>query len=390
MHSTKTFLITVSNDWVSCHARTLNRNFAHAAAVIVTHAHCCLTAAGHCYVMLRTIKFVDKSVNDNSVRRLEHCDVIASRSGFGVATDVPHSEVELQTEFKSFTTAHLGSNTNQHTYWTLGGTCIKSSRSVYAPHLVQSVRLHLFKYRGGDNAHWISKCNGRCGDRTRVADSRVQCLNHWAIKVPERPSRLHLAGSLHYSPLFEIRAPWLGPLSTKAGSFHSQANPGYRCHQCNGPCWDRTLGCRFQSPTPKPLGHKGTWTTQSLTLGWFVTPRTRWPWRRFSESCVVRISAKISRICEFRVIMGIMTGLLRCCSSSTRGSRANDYVKTTQGFWLHHSPCSLGCWTNNTLAARSLSPKPDLPTTNYRPATHYSFRLIITHFNPLNHHFCLI
>ena len=128
-----------------------------AAAVIVTRAHCCLTAAGHCYVMLGTIEFVDKSVNDNSARRLDHCDVIASRSAFSVATGVPHNEVELQTEFKSFTAAHLGSNTNQHTDWTLGGTCIKSSRSDYAPHLVQSVRLHLFKYRGGDNAHWFSK-----------------------------------------------------------------------------------------------------------------------------------------------------------------------------------------------------------------------------------------
>ena len=88
-------------------------------------------------------------------------------------------------------------------------------------------------------------------------------------------------------------------------------------------------------------------------------PRTRWPRLRFSESYAVRISVKISRICEFRVIMGIMTGLLGCCSSSTLGSRANDYVKTlaTRGFWLHHSPCSLGCWTNNTLVARSLSPK---------------------------------
>ena len=87
-------------------------------------------------------------------------------------------------------------------------------------------------------------------------------------------------------------------------------------------------------------------------------PRTRWPRRWFSESYAVRISVKISRICEFRVIMGIMTGLLGCCSSSTLGSRANDYVKTlaTLGFWLHHSPCSLGCWTNNTLATRSLSP----------------------------------
>ena len=69
--------------------------------------------------------------------------------------------------------------------------------------------------------------------------------------------------------------------------------------------------------------------------------RTRWPRQRFSESCAVRIFAKISRICEFRVIMGIMTGRLGCCSSSILGSRVNDYVKTlaTLGFWLHHSPC---------------------------------------------------
>ena len=65
--------------------------------------------------MLGTIKFVDKSVNDDSARRLDHCDVIASRGGFGMPTGVPHSEVELQTEFKSFTAAQLGSNTNQHT-----------------------------------------------------------------------------------------------------------------------------------------------------------------------------------------------------------------------------------------------------------------------------------
>ena len=65
--------------------------------------------------MLGTMKFVDKSVNDNSASRLNHCDVIALRSGFGVPTGAPHSEVELQTEFKSFIAAHLGSNTNQHT-----------------------------------------------------------------------------------------------------------------------------------------------------------------------------------------------------------------------------------------------------------------------------------
>ena len=77
-----------------------------AAAVIITRAHCCLTDADHCYVMLGTIKFVDKSVSDNSA----HCDVIALRSGFGVPTGMPHSEVELQIEFKSFTAAHLYSD----------------------------------------------------------------------------------------------------------------------------------------------------------------------------------------------------------------------------------------------------------------------------------------
>ena len=159
----------------------------HTAAVIVTRARGCLTAAGHCYVMLGTIKFVDKSVNENSTSRLDHCDITASRSGFGVPTGVSHCEVELQTELKIFTTAHFGSNTNQHTDWTLGGTCIKSRRSVHAPHLVQSVRLLLFKYKGGDNAHCISKNKMAvtavqwelCGTnfRENIANLWVSCYN---------------------------------------------------------------------------------------------------------------------------------------------------------------------------------------------------------------------
>ena len=63
-------------------------------------------------------------------------------------------------------------------------------------------------------------------------------------------------------------------------------------------------------------------------------PRTRWLRLRFSESNAIRISAKISPICDFRVIMGIMTGLLGCCSSMTLGSRANDYVKTLATLWF--------------------------------------------------------
>ena len=78
-------------------------------------------------------------------------------------------------------------------------------------------------------------------------------------------------------------------------------------------------------------------------------PRTRWPRQWFDDSYAARIFVKIWRICEFRVIMVIMTILLWCCSSSTLGSRANDYVKTL-AIWLHHSPYS-------SLATQSLSPK---------------------------------
>ena len=82
-----------------------------AAVVIVTCAHCCLTAVDDWYSMLGTIEFVDESVN------------------------------EIILKFLNF----------------FGGTCIKSSISSYTPHIVQSVWLQLFKYRGGNNAHWTSK-----------------------------------------------------------------------------------------------------------------------------------------------------------------------------------------------------------------------------------------
>ena len=102
--------------------------------------------------MLGSIKHLDKSINDNSARRLDHYDVIASRAGFGV----PHSEIELQTEFNTFIATHWGSNTNQHMDWAVGGTRIKPIRSVYASNSMLSVRLQLFKYRGSADAQWIS------------------------------------------------------------------------------------------------------------------------------------------------------------------------------------------------------------------------------------------
>ena len=50
---------------------------------------------------------------------------------------------------------------------------------------------------------------------------------------------------------------------------------------------------------------------------------------RFSRSYATQFPVEISRICEFCVIMGIMTRLLGRCLLSTLGLRANDYVKKT-------------------------------------------------------------
>ena len=72
MHPTRTLVIKASNNRVS--GRLHLEHF----AADVTRAHCCVTGADHCYIMPGTIKFVDKSVNDNSLHKLGHRDVMAS------------------------------------------------------------------------------------------------------------------------------------------------------------------------------------------------------------------------------------------------------------------------------------------------------------------------
>ena len=79
---------------------------------------------------------------------------------------------------------------------------------------------------------------------------------------------------------------------------------------------------------------------------------------RFNGSCSAQFSVQMSRMCEFRVIMGIMTGLLGCCLWSTLGLREDAFFKSIASlwFWLHHSPGDLGCFTNNTRAASVIIP----------------------------------
>ena len=116
-------------------------------------------------------------------------------------------------------------------------------------------------------------------------------------------------------------------------------------------------------------------------------PRTRWPQLRFSESYVVRISVKISRICEFCLIMGIMTSLLGCCSSSTLGSRANDYI-------IRPAPSGAGRTTPSQPGHNPLNLtdpavcNPPLMPANSSPAFTLKQDIVVwwNIFNPLNDH----
>ena len=77
-----------------------------------------------CMVRHKKVWFDTKMPGSTQQCPPQHTPVDIAIIKHGVPTGVPHSEVELQTEFKSFTAAHLGSNTNQHTDWTLGTTYI--------------------------------------------------------------------------------------------------------------------------------------------------------------------------------------------------------------------------------------------------------------------------
>ena len=137
MHSTRTFVIIVSNDRVPCRPHLDHL----AAAVIVARAPCYLTAADHCYVMFGIIKFGDKSINDSSARWLDHRDVIASCSEVRRAAQQSWTPNRDQIIYSSSFGVNHKPTRELHSW----SPFVKCSRSVYAPHLVQSVLLPLFK-----------------------------------------------------------------------------------------------------------------------------------------------------------------------------------------------------------------------------------------------------
>ena len=115
----------------------------------------------------------------------------------------------------------------------------------------------------------------RAGIEPQVARSTVQRLNHLAIKVPERPSRLGLTGSLHYphypSPTFWNPSPLARATFNQGGELPLRQTQATTATSVTGPCGDQTLGRSLHSPTPKPLGHKGdpvayTWLVRYISM----------------------------------------------------------------------------------------------------------------------------
>ena len=113
-------------------------------------------------------------------------------------------------------------------------------------------------------------------------------------------------------------------------------------------CWD----AQFVVGVKKQRGCPEEWITELVWLNRMLVPIIKS--NAWHGSCGMYIVLYVIGVLVLNKWK--MTGLRGCCLSSTLGSRANDYVKTlaTLGFWLHHSPCSLGRWTNNTWEDRSL------------------------------------
>ena len=84
---------------------------------------------------------------------------------------------------------------------------------------------------------------------------------------------------------------------------------------------------------------------------------TGWPGGRFSKSDVARVWLELSEICEFRVVIRIMTRLPVRCLWGTRGLRTNYHVKNLASLGFLIISCKL-CGASQTASVQpwALSP----------------------------------
>ena len=113
--------------------------------------------------------------------------------------------------------------------------------------------------------------NGPCGDRTWVADSRVQRRNHWAIKGTWMTKLLMLGLLVTLLPPFWNQSLLARATFNQGGELPLTGEPGLLLPPVLWTVLGLNPGRRFQSQRPKPLSHKDTWTTRLLMLGWFFT-----------------------------------------------------------------------------------------------------------------------
>ena len=156
MHSTRTLVTTVSNNRVSCRLHH-EQKLRTLLPLIVTRALYCLTAAGHCYVMLGTIKFVDKSINDNSAGKLYHCDVITLHSEVQCAHWCGTQRRSTPNWVEVIYSSSFGINYNM-TVWILAGNYISFTIAAGL------IRLHMpgvkktpAMFIGNSSNHWCHK-----------------------------------------------------------------------------------------------------------------------------------------------------------------------------------------------------------------------------------------
>ena len=129
----------------------------------------------------------------------------------------------------------------------------------------------------------------------------------------------------------------------------------------NQPCGPHELKTQIWNPTDKfmPLIQYNPWYCSYLNtqrMAMFIEMLwTRWPRRRFSRSYVTPIWVTKSIMCEFRVTMGILTGLLGRCYEAPVGSWLRQSHRLA---WVLSSPRTMGpgCFANNAHTAPVIIP----------------------------------
>ena len=104
------------------------------------------------------------------------------------------------------------------------------------------------------------------------------------------------------------------------------------------------------------------WNLVIHTIHWHRRNDIRWPINFkisiiiFKYHCIFLHAKPWLPDGEKSTFMDLIRGYWPGCEDVVRPASEGARRMVTPGFWRNHSPCSRGCWTNNTRANRSLFP----------------------------------